>query len=527
MRPARSLASLCRGLLDVSLPALEIRHLSLDSRKVEAEGLFLACAGRRSHGLARLDEACERGARAVLWEPAAGVEAPQSRANVFMAPLPELSRHASEIAARFFGAPSEHLTAIGITGTNGKTTCSWLVADALNRLGRRTAYQGTLGSGVPGETLQVAEYTTLDAVALQQRLAELREAGADSIAMEVSSHALDQHRAAAVRFKIAAFTNLTRDHLDYHGTMDAYGAAKARLFAVTSLTDRVFNVDDSFGAELAARYAADAEVTGTLWLVARQSAGFAAIARCRALKPEIRALIARDLQRSTRGLTFVLEESALEDLALVDSAATTATHLIELPLIGEFNVDNALLAFAMLRALGFTGEAIAAALQSCSAPQGRMQAFVVPQHGMAIVDYAHTPDALIKALRAARGHCKGRLHLVFGCGGDRDAGKRAIMGRVAAEMADRVILTDDNPRSEAPAAIVADIRGGIESQIDLQVIHERAAAIITALQTAAVDDVVLIAGKGHEEYQIIGAERRAFSDSAVVREFSSAAEASA
>ena len=509
MTQSRTLPTLCSDLLASPPPPIEIRHLALDSRRVEPDGLFLACAGRRTHGLARLEEACARGARAVLWEPAAGVPEPQPRDGVFMAPVAELSRHASQIAGRFFGDPSSQMAVIGITGTNGKTTSSWLLADALNKLGQRTAYLGTLGSGIPGEVLQSAEYTTEDAVALQQRLFELRQLGAECIAMEVSSHALDQQRAAAVQFRIAAFTNLTRDHLDYHGSMAAYGAAKARLFEMPALAHRVFNVDDVFGAELALRYAHEAEPAAVLWLVARQTDGRAVIERCRHGAATVNAVCARDVQRTAHGLVFELED-ATQDCSRVT---------LELPLIGEFNVDNALLAYASLRALGVAGADACAALRASRAPAGRMQTLPVIGHGLAIVDYAHTPDALVKALRAARGHCRGRLHLVFGCGGDRDAGKRSVMGRVAAEMADRVVLTDDNPRTEAAAAIIADIRAGIEGDVEVLVIHDRAAAITQTLQAAAVDDVVLIAGKGHEQYQLVGTERRPFSDSAVVQQF--------
>ncbi|NBU25073.1 MAG: hypothetical protein EBS39_05565, partial [Gammaproteobacteria bacterium] len=250
---------------------LEVEDLSLDSRTVRAGGLFLACAGRRTHGLAALDEALRHGARAVLWEPAPGVTPPAAAPGVWMAPVTGLGRQASAIADRFFDAPSQRLAVTGITGTNGKTTTAWLLAQA-----QRGAYLGTLGAGLPPDRVTPGELTTADAVTVQRQLAAVRAAGADCVAMEVSSHALDQDRVAAVRFRVAVFTNLTRDHLDYHGTMEAYGAAKARLFEMPSVEARVINVDDAFGAELALRHAG----SGALWLACRTAAGREVAARC-------------------------------------------------------------------------------------------------------------------------------------------------------------------------------------------------------------------------------------------------------
>ncbi|MFZ9872298.1 MAG: UDP-N-acetylmuramoyl-L-alanyl-D-glutamate--2,6-diaminopimelate ligase [Steroidobacteraceae bacterium] len=508
MTATRSLADLCRGYADA--PSLPIRHISLDSRRVEADGLFLACAGRRTHGLRGLGEACSRGARAILWEPAAGVEPPTPRDDIFMAPVSELSRHASAIAARFHGDPSLTLAVAGVTGTNGKTTTSWLIAMAMQQQHRRAGYIGTLGCGVPGEALVGGEYTTEDAVSVQQRLADLLTSKAECVAMEVSSHALDQFRVESVRYRVVAFTNLTRDHLDYHGTMENYAAAKARLFDLSRTGARVINVDDAQGAKWALQQASLGEAP--LFVTARTDTGRAVAEQCAALDTATVRISASDIERHVRGLRFRLLDSS------VDPQGSEAAAL-EIPLIGEFNVDNVLIAYGVLRAFGMTAEDARRALSSSQSPPGRMEAFVIDSGALAIVDYAHTPDALAKALVAARAHCARRLHLVFGCGGDRDVGKRPMMGEIAGRLADQVVITDDNPRTEDPAQIIAEIRRGVGAEATIAIQHDRAAAIREALMAARDGDVVLIAGKGHEDYQLVGREKRPFSDQMIVKEF--------
>lgn len=515
---ARELADLCADLVIVPR-GVQVTDLTLDSRSVSEGGLFLACAGRRTHGLASLEQAIARGVRAVLWEPAAGVEPPVVPPNVFAAPVAQLSRHASVIADRFFDTPSATLRVSGITGTNGKTTTAWLLAQALTRAGERSAYLGTLGVGIPAEGVVAGEYTTADAVTVQRQLSQMQQLGARSAAMEVSSHALDQARVDGVRFRVAAFTNLTRDHLDYHGSMEAYGEAKARLFALPDVTVRVINVDDAFGVTLAERYIA----AGELVLTARSAEGVSAARRLREAATRlgdsveslgnvesldnkverVTVIAARQVRATSRGLAFTLDWDG--------------EHAVELPLIGEFNVDNVLTTIGVLHALGFAPAATLAALSGVSAPPGRMEAISAPGRALAIIDYAHTPDALAKALRAARVHCDGALHVVFGCGGDRDRGKRPMMASVAAELADQVVITDDNPRTESPAAIAAEVLGGIPAGVPVMVIHDRAEAIRSTLSRARAGDAVLIAGKGHEDYQLIGTERRLFSDQQVVR----------
>jgi UDP-N-acetylmuramoyl-L-alanyl-D-glutamate--2,6-diaminopimelate ligase len=484
--PGHELAELLDGL--AAVPAgLRVTDVTLDSRAVMPGALFLACRGRTQHGLAFAAEALARGAAAVLYEPPA--EVPDVlRAQAFFAAVPQLSARAGLIADRFFGEPSRALGIGAITGTNGKTTCAWLLAQAFEHSGRSAAYLGTLGYGRT-VALRHSAHTTADAVTVHRQLAEVRALGAHWVGMEVSSHALDQQRIAGVRVHTAAFTNLTRDHLDYHGTLEAYGHAKARLFELDTLVNRVINLDDPFGATLAAR-----DDPGALIVTARSAQ----------VLPNTRFVRAAAADAHGIGLRIA-----------VDSSWGRGT--LEVPLIGDFNVDNVLTVLAVLLGTEVPFAAALAALRRCAAAPGRMETF--GGHAgrpLVIVDYAHTPDALAKALANARRHCRGRLRLVFGCGGDRDRGKRPMMGRIAAEFADEIILTDDNPRTEAPQHITAQILQGI-AQRPARIEHDRASAIRAALQASAAQDVVLIAGKGHEAYQIYGAEQRPFSDQAVVR----------
>jgi UDP-N-acetylmuramoyl-L-alanyl-D-glutamate--2,6-diaminopimelate ligase len=485
----QALQTLLAGI--VQAPAgVRVSDVTLDSREVAPGALFLACRGRSHHGLAFAAEALARGARAVLYEPPAeGVGSLQALApQAFIAAVPELSARAGRIADRFFGEPSRALGITAVTGTNGKTTCAWLLAQALERCGRRAAYLGTLGFGRPG-ALCSARHTTADAVTVHRQLAAVRELGAQWVGMEVSSHALDQQRIAGVRVHTAAFTNLTRDHLDYHGSMAAYGRAKQRLFELDTLVNRVINIEDAFGAELAAR-----GDSGALIVTTRTAA------------PPPGARWVRAVSVAAHGIGLLIE---------VDSS--WGAESLQVPLIGDFNADNCLTVLAVLLGAGVTFAAALKALAECRAAPGRMEAFGgAAGQPLAIVDYAHSPDALAKALSNARHHCRGRLHVVFGCGGDRDRGKRPLMGRVAAELADEVILTDDNPRSEPPERITAEILAGVAPRA-ARIEHDRARAIREALAGSAATDVVLIAGKGHETEQVYGAVRRPFSDQAVVR----------
>jgi UDP-N-acetylmuramoyl-L-alanyl-D-glutamate--2,6-diaminopimelate ligase len=511
------LSNLFAGI--VATPDISVSDLTLDSREVTPGALFLACRGRglgagqgARHGIEFAAQATERGARVVVYETPTGDETRAQEAakrllqrvrqradqdnGQFVVAVPDLRTHLGVIADRFFGQPSRALQLVGVTGTNGKTTCAWLIAQALSLCGRPAAYIGTLGFGTAGALRPVA-HTTSDVVSVHRQLATLRSDGAQAVAMEVSSHALDQGRVDEVRFAAAAFTNLTQDHLDYHGTLEAYGAAKARLFARSTLHSRVINVDDAFGRELAATAGAPGRLVVTRRLTRSPSYGNGA------------------------AHVTAMQVRMLADGFELDLDSSWGSAQLRVPLIGEFNVDNALTTLAVLLATEVPLAQAVAALGQCEAAPGRMQTVAVAgaaPHATVIVDYAHTPDALGKALDAARAHTRGRLHVVFGCGGDRDVLKRPIMGRIAAAKADAVTVTDDNPRTEDPQAIVRDILAGIPGERDSVLLeHDRAIAIRDAIRSAAPRDLVLIAGKGHEDYQIHGTARRPFSDVQVAR----------
>jgi len=483
------LGALLDGLAQ-PLRDVELHDLALDSRHVTPGAAFLACQGRTTHGLAHAAAAVERGAVAVLWEPAPGVEAPSLPPQVVVMPVPGLRRIAGELADRFFGRPSADLRIAAFTGTNGKTTGAYLLAQAADRVGRRAAYLGTLGFGRPG-ALTDPGLTTPDVVSVHRRLAAARDAGARAMSMEVSSHALDQDRIAAVRVDTAVFTNLTRDHLDYHGTLEAYGEAKARLFRMPGLQRAVVNVRDDFGSRLASALDPSLErvvfsTSNELWI--EPDAGWIRL-------PELRA--------TSAGLTLHVESSW--------GAGTLRSRLV-----GEFNAENLLAVLGVLLGWGVPLQQALIALSSCVAPPGRMEAFGGGAQPLALVDYAHSPDALAKVLDAARAHARGRVFCVFGCGGDRDAGKRPLMGAIAESHADAVVVTDDNPRTEDSRAIIEQILGGMRDATGAHVIADRAEAIHFALTEADAGDVVVIAGKGHEDYQVVGTETRPFSDRAVV-----------
>jgi UDP-N-acetylmuramoyl-L-alanyl-D-glutamate--2,6-diaminopimelate ligase len=411
----------------------------------------------------------------------------------------DLGRKVSRIAARFHGDPSARLRVVGVTGTNGKTSVTQMLAQALDDDGR-CGVLGTLGHGFPGRLAQ-GSHTTPDPITLQALLAELRDAGASSVAMEVSSHALHQHRVAAVAFDTAVFTNLTRDHLDYHGTMEAYGAAKAELFRYRGLRLAVINADDAFGRRLL-----EGLRGGPLTVACGECARAASAER-------YVTVTAVDAERN--GLRLAYDSSWGEGV-------------VAAPLLGRFNAENLALVLGVLLASGVAPAQAASRLRRLTAVAGRMEA-VAGGAGrpLAVIDYAHTPDALAKVLESLRPHAAGRLVCVFGCGGERDPGKRPLMGEVAERLADRVVVTDDNPRGEDGDAIVAGILAGCREPARIEVVRSRAEAIRSALAGAGAEDLVLIAGKGHEDYQLVGDLRLPFSDLDQVRAvFAQAAEGS-
>ncbi|MGH8495333.1 MAG: UDP-N-acetylmuramoyl-L-alanyl-D-glutamate--2,6-diaminopimelate ligase [Gammaproteobacteria bacterium] len=503
-----TLAVLLDGLTAERVPALPIADLSAHSGSVAAGGAFLACAGLRGHGLDHLAEALAAGAAAVIWEPAAGVTAPGVPDHVASIPVDGLGRHAGEIASRFFGAPSQRMRIAGVTGTNGKSTCAHLIATSLERRGRPCGFLGTLGFGRP-DSLQRTALTTADAVTLQRRLAGLDENGVRYAAMEVSSHALDQGRVGGVHFEAAVFTNLSRDHLDYHGDRSSYGAAKARLFTHCDTERAVINAGDAFGRELLERLGGRLSpvVVALEPLSPRREGGErvrkAGAARRAVERGAARVLHGRLTRSDARGVQIRFTGSW--------GAGTLCSALI-----GEFNAENLLLALAVLLIWDLPLDEALAGLAGASAAPGRMERFGGGDRPLAIVDFAHTPAALARALEASRSICAGQLWCVFGCGGERDRGKRGLMGEIAEQHADRVVITDDNPRGEDAERIVRDIQSGMANPAAVTVERDREAAIAVALASAQPEDVVLVAGKGHEDYQLVGDERRAFSDREVV-----------
>jgi UDP-N-acetylmuramoyl-L-alanyl-D-glutamate--2,6-diaminopimelate ligase len=465
---------------------LLIAGLAMDSRELRAGEVFVALAGRHSHGIAHAGAAVARGAVAII------AEAPLPDGITVATAVPVLAFHALRArlgawADRVHAAPSAALDVVGVTGTNGKTSTVQFIAQAAATLGRRPATQGTLGSGPVG-ALAAGERTTPDVCVTHRFLRAMREAGCDLVAMEVSSHALDQGRVDGVRFRVAAYTHLTRDHLDYHGTMEAYFQAKARLFAWPGLRAAVIHLDCPYGERLRSLPGTAVELWGT----------------SAKAHPEAR-LSAEDIGLDHRGLRFALVEGA-------------ERHVLATALYGRFNVDNLLTAAGVLRALGHPLREVAAALQAMAPVPGRMNRLGGDPDPVIVVDYAHTPDAIAKALAALREHGPRRLAIVFGCGGERDRGKRPLMAAAAEAGADTVYLTDDNPRGEDGDAIVADTLAGFTAPGRVVVERDRRRAIARAIAAATTGDIVLIAGKGHEPYQEIAGRKLPFDDRQVAAE---------
>ena len=462
-----------------------VEGLSIDSRALREGEVFVALAGASTHGLRFLQQAMDANVAAVLFEPPAPEGTALTRETIA---VPGLRARLGRLADRFYDAPSKHLQVTGVTGTNGKTSTVQLIAQALSLRGERAGTIGTLGAGLYGRHV-AGERTTPDVIAVHRLLAQLRDEGATQVAMEVSSHALDQGRVDAVAFKVAVFTNLTRDHLDYHGTMEEYGRAKARLFAWPTLRAVVVNLDDAFGAPLLGAAPAGVRRIG---LSSREAQS----ATLEALAPRL----------SPAGLYFRLSEGG-------------DAHDVASPLLGRFNIDNLLAVAGTLRALDWPLEEVAAVLPKLSPVDGRMsRAGGRDGKPLVVVDYAHTPDALQQALASLREHTPGRLTCVFGCGGDRDRGKRPQMAAIAEAGADRVIVTDDNPRTEDGDVIVADIMEGFASPAAASVERDRRRAIALALAGTNSGDVILVAGKGHEAYQEVNGVRHAFDDLSVAKE---------
>nr|MDQ2694203.1 UDP-N-acetylmuramoyl-L-alanyl-D-glutamate--2,6-diaminopimelate ligase [Pseudomonadota bacterium] len=432
----------------------------------------------------------DAGAMAVLWEPP--YAGPGVARDLPLLAVDGLSRQVGHIAGRFFGHPSRDLKVVGITGTDGKTSCAHFIAQALHGPRTPSAILGTLGYGVYGRTTP-ASHTTPEALTLHRLLAAFRDQGVAQVAMEVSSHALEQGRVAGVDFAAAVLTNVTRDHLDYHGSLGAYAAAKQRLFTDCRPAAAVLNLDDAVGRSLAGALAGGGRRVVGYGLGARPTDGLDGF------------VWGEDLQLYPAGL----------GLRISSSWGAAQLHA---GLLGHFNASNLLAALAALLALELPLAEAVRRLSQATTVAGRMERFGGEGgRPLAVVDYAHTPHALERVLTALKEHLQGRLWCVFGCGGDRDPGKRPEMGAIAERYADHLIVTDDNPRREDPQRIVGQILAGMQNPAAAQVIRDRRQAILTALGGAAAADIILIAGKGHEDYQLLGAQRLPFSDRDVVR----------
>lgn len=489
--PGHSLADLLEGLVALtSQENREIADLTADSGEVRQGSLFAALSGSNRHGLDFLADVLQQGAAAIVWEPDSdfdptAAEHACAAADVPLLMVPDLRMQLSRIAGRFFGKPSRQLGLIGITGTDGKTSVGQFLAQALSQE-HPCGVIGTLGYGLHG-TLVQPTHTTPDAVTVQRLLRDMHELGAEHVAMEVSSHALVQGRVADLQFQVAVLTNLARDHLDYHGTESAYAAAKSRLFMMPDLQHVVLNLEDAFGRRLHEKLSPDL----TAFSYSLDPGMHRAAVRC------------RELRHRPNGMDLQLETPAGE-------------ASLSLPLLGRFNAANVLATLATLLALDVSLPQAMERLQQLQPVAGRMQAFGGEGQPGVIVDYAHTPAGLAAALDAVRQHTTGRIWCVFGCGGDRDRGKRSEMGAVADLKADELVLTDDNPRTEDPQRIINDILIGIDAHEPF-LVRDRAAAIRLAIEHAEPTDMVLVAGKGHESYQLIGDQRLPFDDAAVVR----------
>ncbi|MEP6701679.1 MAG: UDP-N-acetylmuramoyl-L-alanyl-D-glutamate--2,6-diaminopimelate ligase [Betaproteobacteria bacterium] len=481
-QPARPALAPAAVLAQLALSgAPPIHRITSDSRNVAPGDAFAAYPGAACDGRAFIPDALQRGAGSVLWETTGYTWPTSLRAP--NAGIDNLKHELGFIADHVYTHPSERLWMVGVTGTNGKTSCAHWIAHALDASGRRAAVAGTLGNGFPG-AIEPGVNTTPDAAALQELLNKWANAGAQAVAMEVSSHGLTQGRVNGVHFDVALFTNLTRDHLDYHGSMEAYGEAKARLFDWPALQSAVINADDAFGLEL--------------------------IARCRR-----RGVPVLSYGRTGGDIHPVALEIGVDGIAAtVDTPQGRAQF--RTGVVGDFNASNLLGVLGVLLASDIDLSAAAQRLEALRPVAGRMQKTGGHGQPLVVVDYAHTPDALEKALRALRpvaASRSGALSVVFGCGGDRDPGKRPQMGAIAAEFADSVFVTSDNPRSEDPAAILAAIVAGIATTTKrIDVLVGRDQAIAAAIAEAGSADVVLVAGKGHEPYQEIAGVRHPFSD---------------
>ena len=481
-----TLADLLDGM--IAAPEIPVTGITDDSRKLRAGNVFLACQGAASHGLDYIEQAVAANVAAIVFDSATG--------SVHNAPVPifaveGLANRLGLIANRWFDFPSHQIRVTGVTGTNGKTTVAYLIQQCMEAVNHKCGYIGTLGTGLSG-SISDGSMTTPPCIELHEILAGFRDQGATHAAIEVSSHALEQNRVDGIKFDAAIFTNLSRDHIDYHGTMREYFEAKSGLFLNRNVPNRIVSLDSEFGAELADRCGSDVVTVSTRF----------------------------DRVANGRPYVFVRAVVATPAGSNISITSSWGSAKIALPLPGDFNVANAAQVLALMLCQDVPFDVACDVLGKVTAPPGRMQPVQVSAKSdlpSVYVDYSHTPASLEAALKALRGHCTGKLWCVFGCGGDRDRGKRPMMGKVARRMSDFPVVTSDNPRTEEPAQIIADVLKGMDD--GALAIEDRSEAIAHAIFSAAACDTVLIAGKGHEDYQVIGTKRLDFSDVEVAARF--------
>jgi len=474
------LSTLLEGIATVSVEQdCEITALTIDSREVISDTLFVALKGTQQHGLNYASAVAKQGAAAIVWEADATTQAQSLD-------IPQIEIHGlrdalGEIANRFYDSPSQAVNVVGITGTDGKTSVSHFIAQAIESC----AVMGTLGIGLLDD-LRTATHTTPDVINTHKNIAAMKAQKIQSVAMEVSSHALDQGRVAGVDFDVAVLTNLTRDHLDYHGTVEAYAEAKAKLFAWSDLKALVLNLDDGFGRKMMEKW-------GGVFSGSIIGYGVGSVADY-----PVKSLVAEDAVFNSSGISATIH---YQDQQVQMNVAV----------LGRFNLSNLLAALGAMLVLGHSLQDAVTDLNKVQTVAGRMEK-VSDADVLAVVDYAHTPNALETVLKALREHTANKLICVFGCGGDRDVGKRPLMAEIAEANADLVIVTDDNPRTENPELIMEDVVAGFVNPANVTIVHDRATAIRAAFTQAESGDTVLIAGKGHEDYQILSSGKIEFSD---------------
>lgn len=463
----------------------DIQDIKNDSRSVQKGDLFIAYPGAATDGRLFIEKACASGAGAIAYEPQNLPASVQLPSHIPCIAITDLANHLPAIAQKFFNNPSHSLKMTGVTGTNGKTTIAYQLAQAHALLQKKAAYIGTIGQGEV-EHLLPLENTTPDALCLQRLLHEYTEKNIEEVCMEVSSHALSQHRVEGIEFKQAIFTNLSLDHLDYHHTMEAYAAAKAQLFALDSLETVILNRDDSYTPLMRNK-----------------------------VKPQVEVIQYGMNQDADVYVTDWMSDIQGTQMKVI---SPWGTHQLTIQAVGQFNIYNCLALFTSLMAKGYPADEVIKAIAQLKSAPGRME--IVAQAPYVLVDYAHTPDALENVLTTLKKLKKGNLWVVFGCGGDRDKSKRPIMGKAASDYADKIVITSDNPRTEDPEQIINEVLQGIPANSDRVALTNREEAIAYALQHAKKEDIVLIAGKGHEAYQQIGKTKYAFSDQGVVKKLS-------